>query len=294
MLKPDRSAILLFDEASGELTTRAVRPAGEYTSVSDFASSTAVREAIRAREVLEVCDARLDSRLQGSASIARAGVRSAICVPLLGRTGPIGALYADQVWYAGRFSKEQVQYTAAFAAHGGGARDGELYYDRERHFADAQGFARVRIARGSLHAGHSTRHDVHLCWRGPRDRHPARGDSARSACCTTSVRRVPDCALEPARSTRPSHDYEAHVVIGYDMLVPRPFLKDRCRHSRHHEVGRRVTRCWRARPPSHARLLPWPQLRRDDLFAALRATRCNREAARRLRAGAALRSRPPP
>ena len=92
VLKPDRSAILLFDEASGELTTRAVRPAGEYTSVSDFASSTAVRAAIRAREVLEVCDARLDSRLQGSASIARAGVRSAICVPLLGRTGPIGAL----------------------------------------------------------------------------------------------------------------------------------------------------------------------------------------------------------
>jgi len=49
VLNPDRSAILLFDAASGELTTRAVRPAGAYTSVSDFASITAVREAIRAR-----------------------------------------------------------------------------------------------------------------------------------------------------------------------------------------------------------------------------------------------------
>jgi two-component system NtrC family sensor kinase len=109
VLKPDRSAILLFDAASGDLTTRAVRPDGAYTSVSDFASSTIVREAIRAREILEVCDAALESRLPEAISLARAGVRSALCVPLLGRTGPIGALYADQVWYAGRFSPEQVQ-----------------------------------------------------------------------------------------------------------------------------------------------------------------------------------------
>ena len=49
VLRPDRSAILLFDAASGELTTRAVRPEGAYTSVSDFASSTIVRQAIGAR-----------------------------------------------------------------------------------------------------------------------------------------------------------------------------------------------------------------------------------------------------
>ena len=44
------------------------------------------------REVLEVCDAALESRLPEAISLARAGVRSALCVPLLGRTGPIGAL----------------------------------------------------------------------------------------------------------------------------------------------------------------------------------------------------------
>src|SRR5262245_59387575 len=117
VLKPDRSAILLFDSTSGELTTRAVRPEGAYTSVSDFASTTAVREAIRARELVEVYDAAVDRRMKDSISVARAGVRAALCVPLLGRTGPIGALYCDQIWYAGRFTPEQVQYAAAFAAH---------------------------------------------------------------------------------------------------------------------------------------------------------------------------------
>src|SRR5262249_40252013 len=50
IVKSDRSAILLLDPTTGELWPRAVRPAGAYTSVSDFASSTAVREALAAGE----------------------------------------------------------------------------------------------------------------------------------------------------------------------------------------------------------------------------------------------------
>src|ERR1051326_3390947 len=50
ILTPDRSAILLLDE-KGELVTRAVRPAGAYTSVSDFGSTTAVRQALMSKEV---------------------------------------------------------------------------------------------------------------------------------------------------------------------------------------------------------------------------------------------------
>ena len=159
VLKPDRSAILLFDVASGDLTTRAVRPDGAYTSVSDFASSTIVRESIRRLEVIEVCDAALDARLQDAVSLARAGVRSAICVPLLGRTGPIGALYADQMWYSGRFTPEQVQYAAAFATYAASALEtAKLYDDRERQVgATLESFARAIDARDKYTAGHSER-----------------------------------------------------------------------------------------------------------------------------------------
>jgi hypothetical protein len=243
VLKPDRSAILLFDEASGELTTRAVRPAGEYTSVSDFASSTAVREAIRAREVLEVCDARLDSRLQGSASIARAGVRSAICVPLLGRNGPIGALYADQVWYAGRFSKEQVQYTAAFAAHAAAALEtATLYDDRERHFrATLEAFARAIDARDRYTAGHSERVTAYTLVLARAAGIPdGELEVIRRACMLHDIGKVgvPDCVLLKPGPLDPAERamMEAHVVIGYDMLVPLPFLKESLPGIRgHHE-----------------------------------------------------------
>jgi putative nucleotidyltransferase with HDIG domain len=243
VLKPDRSAILLFDAESGELTTRAVRPAGDYTSVSDFASATAVREAIRAREVLEVCDARIDSRLQGAASIARAGVRSAICVPLLGRTGPIGALYADQVWYAGRFSQEQVQYTVAFAAHAAAALEtAKLYDDRERHFhATLEAFARAIDARDRYTAGHSERVTAYTLELAQAIGVPeAELEIIRRACMLHDIGKVgvPDAVLlkpGPLNSTERA-TMESHVIIGYDMLMPLPFLKESMPGLRgHHE-----------------------------------------------------------
>src|SRR6185312_3433006 len=86
ILTQDRSAILLIDPATGDLVPRSVRPAGAYQNVSDFASSTAVHESLSSREVLVVEDAKADERLRNAASVMQAGVRSAISVPLLGRS----------------------------------------------------------------------------------------------------------------------------------------------------------------------------------------------------------------
>jgi hypothetical protein len=67
VLKPDRSAICLR-RRQRRSDDACVRPDGAYTSVSDFASSTIVRESIRRLEVIEVCDAALDARLQDAVS----------------------------------------------------------------------------------------------------------------------------------------------------------------------------------------------------------------------------------
>src|SRR5204863_9445292 len=96
IVKSDRSAILLVDPTTGELRPRAVRPAGAYTSVSDFASSTAVREALAAGEAVVVYDTRLDARFQASESVAISGGRSLLWIPVFARTGATGALYVDQ------------------------------------------------------------------------------------------------------------------------------------------------------------------------------------------------------
>jgi HD-GYP domain-containing protein (c-di-GMP phosphodiesterase class II) len=233
ILKPDRSAILLFDASTGELTPRAVRPRGAYTSVSDFASATAVREAIRARDVLEVHDAALDARLQDAVSIARAGVRSALVVPLLGRAGPIGALYADRTVFAGRFTPAQTQIAAAFAANAAAALEtAQLYDDRERLFrATLETFAKAIDARDHYTAGHSERVTAYtLVLARTVGVVQDQLETIRRAGMLHDIGKVgvPDAVLlKPGRLDDAERALmEAHVTIGYDMLVGLPFLTD--------------------------------------------------------------------
>ena len=158
IVKPDRAAILLVDAETGAIVPRAVRPSGAYLSVSEFASSTVVRQAMTARDVFIVHDIRTDPRLQQAASVLAAGVRSVICVPLLGRSGPIGALYADKLGVE-QFAPDLADFAAAFACHAAAALEtARLYDDRERHFrATLEAFAKAIDARDPYTAGHSAR-----------------------------------------------------------------------------------------------------------------------------------------
>jgi putative nucleotidyltransferase with HDIG domain len=159
ILKPDRAAILLIDETTGALIPRAVRPHGAYTSVSQFASSTIVREALSTGTLLVIDDIAGQERLNQAASLADADVRSVICVPLLGRTGAIGALYADRRGFGALFGADVADVAAAFAAHAAAALEtAKLYDDREQHFrATLEAFARAIDARDAYTAGHSER-----------------------------------------------------------------------------------------------------------------------------------------
>lgn len=231
IVQPDRSAILLFDAATGELTPRAVRPAGAYKSVSEFASSTLVREAIRSREIVEARDAALDARLQDAMSIARAGVRSALCVPLLGRSGPIGALYADRLVAAATFTPAQVQVASAFAAHAAAAIEtAALYDDRERHFrATLESLARALESRDRYTAGHSERVTAYTLILARAVGVPdAELETIRRAGMLHDVGKVgvPDRVLLKPGPLDPDERtmMEAHVTLGYDMLQPLPFL----------------------------------------------------------------------
>jgi hypothetical protein len=242
ILQPDRAAILLVDE-EGTLTPRAVRPHGAYTSVSQFASSTIVHEALEARTILLIQDLAQQSHLQAAASLVDAEVRSVICVPLLGRTGAIGALYADRVGFGARFDAGVADVAAAFAAHAATALEtARLYDDREQHFrATLEAFARAIDARDAYTAGHSERVTAYTL------------ALARTAGLPTSeletIRRagmlhdigkvgVPDAVLlKPGvldASERAA--MEAHVTLGCRMLEGLPFLVDALPSVRgHHE-----------------------------------------------------------
>jgi putative nucleotidyltransferase with HDIG domain len=242
ILTPDRSAILLLDD-KGELITRAVRPAGAYTSVSDFGSTTAVRQALASKEVLVSYDARADSRLADAQSIVLAGVRSTIVVPLLGRSGPIGALYADQLLTSGGFTPDHVQYAGAFAAIAATALEtAQLYEDRERMFRlTLEAFAKAIDARDHYTSGHServTKYTLALA--------KAIGISGpeieviRRAGMLHDIGKVgvPDNILLKPGPLEPTERamMESHVTIGYSMLHGLPFLVDALPSIRgHHE-----------------------------------------------------------
>jgi len=243
ILTPDRSAILLLDPATGELRPRSVRPAGAYTTVSEFASSTAVHESLLSREVLVVEDAALDTRLRSADSVRQAGVRSAISVPLLGRSGPLGALYADCTALRGTWQAEQIDYAAAFAAHAAAALEtAQLYDDRERHFRlTLEALAKAIDARDRYTAGHSERVTAYTLVLARTMKLPAADlDVLQRAGLLHDIGKVgvPDgVLLKPAALTPEERTViESHVTIGYEMLRGLPFLRDALPAIRgHHE-----------------------------------------------------------
>ena len=230
IVKPDRAAILLVDPKTGGMSPRAVRPAGAYSSVSEFASSTVVHQAMAARDVFIVHDIRMDPRLQQAASVLLAGVRSVICVPLLGRSGPIGALYADKLGVE-QFAPELAEYAAAFAGHAAAALEtAQLYDERERHFrATLEAFARAIDARDPYTAGHSERVTAYtLVLARQSGEHAHEFETIRRGGMLHDIGKVgvPDAVLRKPTHLDPQErlQIEAHVTIGYHMLESLPFL----------------------------------------------------------------------
>jgi pSer/pThr/pTyr-binding forkhead associated (FHA) protein len=230
ILKPDRTAILLIDPTTGNMTPRAVRPAGAYSSISEFASSTVVHQAMAARDVFIVHDIRMDPMLQQAASVLMAGVRSVICVPLLGRAGPIGALYADKLGME-QFAPELAEYAAAFAGHAAAALEtAQLYDERERHFrATLEAFARAIDARDPYTAGHSERVTAYtLVLARQSGQYSHEFETIRRGGMLHDIGKVgvPDAVLRKPSHLDPQERLliEAHVTIGYHMLESLPFL----------------------------------------------------------------------
>jgi putative nucleotidyltransferase with HDIG domain len=298
ILAPDRSAILLIDRASGVLRPRSVRPPGAYDTVSQFASSTVVRQSLASRDVLVIDDAGADARLRDAVSVMTARVRSTICVPLLGRAGPIGALYADRTELRQPFSREQIRYAAAFAAQAAAALEtAQLYDDREQHFRlTLEALAKAIDARDRYTAGHSERVTTYAVMLARTMRMPdADVEVVRRAGMLHDIGKVgvPDRVLLKAGPLDANERalIEPHTTIGFEMLRELPFLRDALPAVRgHHERwdGRGYPDgLARGDIHPHARVLAVA-----DSFDAMTSARPYRhalpfdEAARRLRADA--------
>lgn len=94
-VQADRGCIMLTNSESGQLEPQAVR----YRSASKHErlviSRSILDYVIAQGQGILTRDARDDERWETGASILRQGIREAICVPMQGRYGIVGAIYVD-------------------------------------------------------------------------------------------------------------------------------------------------------------------------------------------------------
>lgn len=91
----DRGCILLFDSVTNRLVPRAKKVREQVEDSKMIISKTILDYVLEHREGVLTSDAREDERWGGAASVVSVGIHEAICVPLQGRYGIVGAIYLD-------------------------------------------------------------------------------------------------------------------------------------------------------------------------------------------------------
>ena len=91
----DNGCVMLTDLESGQLRPAALRSRKPMPGHRLAISKTILDYVIRNDEGVLTSDAHADKRFDSSASIETSGIREAICVPMRGRYGMVGAIYID-------------------------------------------------------------------------------------------------------------------------------------------------------------------------------------------------------
>jgi adenylate cyclase len=124
----ERGFMMLFND-SGEVTRQTeVRyrrpPAGGSASQPHIILSRAIMDRIRTEQKpILVTDVATDERFRGSESMRIAGLRSAMCAPLLGSGRLFGILYVDNLEKPQAFTQDEWNVFALVAAQAGAAID---------------------------------------------------------------------------------------------------------------------------------------------------------------------------
>lgn len=108
----DRAFILLRDQPDAPLGTAAFRGRGDVAVSRGIINHVATRH-----EAVVLADVRTDERFASGQSVIGAGIRGAICVPLLGRHSDVGVLYCDTLTGAARLTSDRHLALAVAVGH---------------------------------------------------------------------------------------------------------------------------------------------------------------------------------
>ncbi|MCC7334474.1 MAG: FHA domain-containing protein [Pirellulaceae bacterium] len=108
----DRGCFLMLDDVTGQLTPTYSRDrkaplAGKQAGRRLTISRTILDHVMSTKEGVLTSNAQDDARWENVESIASLGVQEAICVPMLGRYGLVGAIYVDTAMSAGLYAERQ-------------------------------------------------------------------------------------------------------------------------------------------------------------------------------------------
>lgn len=113
----ERGFLMLYDEDTGQLSTRAARNVDQKTIEGDAMniSRTVVERAVATGEGVLTSNAQEDARFSGQQSVVGYQLRSIMCAPLQARGFTLGAVYVDNRLFAGVFEQEDLDLMVAFA-----------------------------------------------------------------------------------------------------------------------------------------------------------------------------------
>lgn len=137
-VEADRGLIMLADQETGELVPKVRRNRkGTRDDEAMAVSRTILDYVMQHKEGVATSDAGEDDRWDSAASIVKAGIREAICVPMQGRYGVVGVIYIDTFTPPGhlirqgasnRFSEEHLKLMVAIGHQAALAVEDTSYY----------------------------------------------------------------------------------------------------------------------------------------------------------------------
>ncbi len=142
-LDADRGCVMLIDAMTEKLvpTVHLSRKGGKETEEKITISQSILDYVLEHKEGVLTSDARDDDRWNPAASILKLGIREAICVPMQGRYGMVGAIYIDssttpqQAVQTGgtKFNDEHLKLMIAIAHQAALAVEDTRYYSAMVH-----------------------------------------------------------------------------------------------------------------------------------------------------------------
>lgn len=121
LLPADRGVIMLVDDKTGELVTRAVKQTRDDGEI--ILSSTIVNHVVNRKEAVLTSDAMVDKRFSMAKSIMMQGMRSTMVVPMLYQGQLLGIIHLDSLFATAAFEDKDLQILTGVAAQAAQAMD---------------------------------------------------------------------------------------------------------------------------------------------------------------------------